>query len=162
MEQLSLEMKKINRATIYIRVVKLILRRLLKGKWQVQGVTEITGDDLLDRINSDQVPLIIDVRTTQEYKGGFGHIPNSKSLPLMQFESDFENLSVFREKILELTSNFEDFQANKEKEIITICPGGGMSLVAAEIMAEANFEDVKSLKGGIDAWFKKGYPTTGT
>ena len=30
----------------------------------------------------------------------------------------------------------------------------------AEMLAEENFQDVSSLKGGIDLWFKKGYPTT--
>jgi hypothetical protein len=34
-------------------------------------------------------------------------------------------------------------------------------LVAAEIMAENGFKDVKSLDGGSDGWFKKGFETTG-
>jgi rhodanese-related sulfurtransferase len=41
-----------------------------------------------------------------------------------------------------------------------MCPGGGLSLAAVDLMREAGFNDVKSLKGGTDAWFKKGYPTT--
>jgi rhodanese-related sulfurtransferase len=27
-------------------------------------------------------------------------------------------------------------------------------------MADAGFKDVKSLSGGVDGWFKQGYPTT--
>ena len=49
---------------------------------------------------------------------------------------------------MELASNFEDLQSFKDKEIVTICQGGGMALIAVEIMAEADFKDVKSLKGG--------------
>jgi rhodanese-related sulfurtransferase len=41
-----------------------------------------------------------------------------------------------------------------------MCPGGGLSLAAVEILTEIGFRDVKSLKGGTDAWHKKGYPTT--
>ena len=31
---------------------------------------------------------------------------------------------------------------------------------AAEIMVKAEFKDVKSLKGGMELWYKRGYPTT--
>jgi rhodanese-related sulfurtransferase len=61
---------------------------------------------------------------------------------------------------LELESNLEDLDSFKEKEIVTICPGGGMSLAAVDILTKAGFTDVKSLKGGLDLWRRKGYPTT--
>lgn len=70
-------------------------------------------------------------------------IPNSKMIP-----------------ILELAANLEDLQLYLEKEIVTICPGGGMSLIAVDIMVDANFKNVKSLTGGMELWVKKGYPTT--
>jgi 3-mercaptopyruvate sulfurtransferase SseA len=41
-----------------------------------------------------------------------------------------------------------------------MCPGGGLSLVAVEILEKAGFKDVKSLKGGTDLWHQSGYPTT--
>ena len=41
-----------------------------------------------------------------------------------------------------------------------MCSGGGLSLAAVEILSDAGFKDVKSLKGGTDLWNKKGYPTT--
>jgi len=41
-----------------------------------------------------------------------------------------------------------------------MCPGGGLSLVAVEILEKAGFKDVKSLKGGTDLWHTSGYPTT--
>jgi rhodanese-related sulfurtransferase len=105
--------------------------------------SEITVDDLFDRVNSDQPPLLIDVRSPKEFNGGYGHIPNARSIP-----------------VLELESNFEDLDSYREKEIVTMCPGGGMSLVAVEILEKAGFKDVKSLKGGTDLWHKKEYPTT--
>jgi len=73
----------------------------------------------------------------------YGHIPNARSID-----------------ILELESKIEDLQPFKDKEIVTMCPGGGLSLAAVEILSEAGFTDVKSLKGGTDLWNKKGYPTT--
>ena len=109
-----------------------------KSEW-----SEITVDKLFDRVNSDRPPLLIDVRSPTEFNGGYGHIPNARSIPVLELESKFEDLDSF-----------------KEKEIVTMCPGGGMSLVAVEILAKAGFRDVKSLKGGTDLWHKKGYPTT--
>ena len=107
--------------------------------------SEITVDELFDRVNSDQPPLLIDVRSPKEFNGGYGHIPNARSIP-----------------VLELESHFEDLDSFGEKEIVTTCPGGGMSLVAVEILEKAGFKDVKSLKGGTDLWHKNGYPTTMT
>ena len=105
--------------------------------------SEITVDDLFDRVNSNQPPLLIDVRSPTEFNGGYGHIPNARPIQL-----------------LELESHFEDLQSFKEKEIVTMCPGGGLSLVAVEILEKAGFKDVKSLKGGTDLWHQSGYPTT--
>ncbi|MFX1251386.1 MAG: sulfurtransferase TusA family protein [Promethearchaeota archaeon] len=105
--------------------------------------SEITVDELLDRINSEQPPLLLDIRTVQEYTDG--HIPNARQIA-----------------VTGIKSNLEDLQHFKEKEIVTICPGGGLSLVAVDILVEAGFNDVKSLQGGMDLWSEKGYPTTTT
>ena len=115
--------------------IKIILHR---SDW-----SEITVDDLLDRINSNHPPLILDIRTAQEFNGANGHIPNARSI-----------------SITKLASNLEELQSFKDKEIVTCCPGGGLSLVAADILVEAGFKDAKSLRGGMDLWSQNGYPTT--
>ena len=114
------------------------LRKSEEFEW-----AEITVDELFDRVNSDQPPLLIDVRSPGEFDGGYGHLPNARSIP-----------------VLELESYFEEFEPFKEKEIVTMCPGGGLSLVAVDILEKAGFKDVKSLKGGTDLWQKSGYPTS--
>ena len=94
-------------------------------------------------------PLLIDTRDRNEFNAAegsyskYGHISDARCIPIM-----------------ELTANLQDLSSFKEKEIVTICPGGGMSLVAVEIMVAAGFVNVKSLTGGMDLWHKKGYPTT--
>ena len=110
--------------------------------------SEITVDNLFNRINSNIPPLLIDIRSPTEFNGTdeltrYGHIQNARSIPILELESKLEDLDSF-----------------KEKEIVTMCPGGGLSLVAVDILTEAGFSDVKSLKGGTDLWYKKGYPTT--
>ena len=105
--------------------------------------SEITVDELFERLNSDQPPLLIDVRSPEEFSSGYGHIQDARSIPLLELESNFEGLESF-----------------KDREIVTMCPGGGLSLVAVEVLTGAGFKDVKSLKGGTDLWHKKGYPTS--
>lgn len=129
--------------TIFKRYWKTLLKWLL----HITGLPEITADELYDRINSDRPPLLIDIRSAEDFNGTraseYGHIPNARSIDILELESRFEELRSF-----------------EEKEIVTMCSGGGLSLAAVEILIEAGFKDVKSLKGGTDLWHKKGYPTT--
>ena len=120
------------------RMIKLFYRFGRKYEF-----SEITVDMLLDRINSNKPPLLIDTRSAKEFNGEKGHIPSSRHIP-----------------IRELKSNLEDLQSYKDKEIVTICPGGGLSLIAVDLLVEADFKNVKSLHGGLDLWIEKEYPTT--
>jgi rhodanese-related sulfurtransferase len=113
------------------------LRKSEEFEW-----TEITVDELFDRVNSDQQPLLIDVRSPKEFAGGYGHLPNAVSIPVLELESNLDIIPF------------------KDREVVTMCPGGGMSLVAVDILEKAGFKDVKSLKGGTDLWHEKGYPLT--
>ena len=107
-----------------------------KSEW-----SEITVDELNERFNSNNPPLILDIRTIKEYTDG--HIPTARHI-----------------YVTDIKSNLEGLQSFKEKEIVTLCPGGGLSLVAVDILVDADFKDVKSLKDGMDLWTEKGYPIT--
>ena len=139
----------ISKNKMVLKFVKLFMYRIVKRKWFIPAVSEMTVDQLNDQINSNLSPIIIDVRDRREFNGAdgayskYGHIPNATCIPIMELSAKLEDLSSF-----------------KEKEIVTICPGGGMSLIAAEILIKAEFKDVKSLTGGMELWHKKGYPTT--
>ena len=128
-------------------VFKKYWKTLIKWLLHIHDLPEITVDDLFERVNSDRPPLLIDIRDAADFNGvgysKYGHIPDARSID-----------------ILELESKLEDLQSFKDKEIVTMCPGGGLSLVAVEILEKAGFTDVKSLKGGTDLWHKNGYPTT--
>ena len=131
--------------------VKTIFKRywkiLLKWLFRIHGLPEITINELHEKINFQQPPLMIDIRSTDDYyakeANGYGHIPNALHID-----------------ILELESSLNDLESHKNREIVTMCAGGGLSLAAVEILRDAGFHDVKSLRGGTDLWHKKGYPTT--
>ena len=151
---------KLSRRGMLFKIARVVTSKLIKGQYSFPQVAEISAEGLLERINSDQPPLLIDVRSKHEFDSGFGHIPNSKLIPLMELVASFGNTDKFKVAVKKLEAQFDEIQPFKEQEVITICPGGGFSLVAAEIMADAGFRDTKSLSGGVDGWFKKGYPTT--
>jgi rhodanese-related sulfurtransferase len=105
--------------------------------------SEITVDELKEKMDSNEPLLVIDIRSAKEFNGKKGHIPNAKHIPIRK-----------------LKSNFEDLQPYLEKLIVPYCPGGGLSLIAVDLMVEGGFQNVKSLHGGSDMWVEKGYPIT--
>ena len=159
MEKPNLQLN-ISRRKMLFQILRVASSKLIKGEYRFPAVSEITAEDLRDRMKAEQPPLLIDVRPAPEFNAGFGHISNSKLIPMMELVGSFTDFNDFKKKVKGIETQFNEIFPLREKEVITICPGGGFSLVAAEIMAEAGFTDVKSLSAGIDGWFKKGYPTT--
>jgi rhodanese-related sulfurtransferase/TusA-related sulfurtransferase len=105
-------------------------------------VSDISADELFERLGSEDKPkLMIDVRAPQEYHGPHGHIRNTKLIPLG-----------------ELLNNPDIIKDYKDEEIIAICHSGSRSMMAAQILAQAGFKDIRNLTGGMIMWYRKGYP----
>ena len=105
-------------------------------------VSDISADELFERLGTEDIPaLMIDVRTPQEYHGSHGYIKNTKLIPLG-----------------ELLNNPDVISDYKDEEIIVICHSGSRSMMAAQILAQAGFKDVRNLTGGMMIWHRKGYP----
>lgn len=145
------EIKEIEISTsrLVLKFLKLMFFSLIRLRFYIPGIPEIKVDKLYELIKSNNAPLIIDTRDKIEFYAleglgkKYGHIPGAKLLPIFQLNANLKHLSSFKDDL-----------------IVTICPGGGASLVAAEIMIEAGFTDVKSLRGGMNKWHRKRYPTT--
>ncbi|MBX3047008.1 MAG: rhodanese-like domain-containing protein [Anaerolineales bacterium] len=150
---------KLSRRGMLFKIVRVVTSKLIRGEYHFSNVTEIEAETLREHMASSAPPLLIDVRDVNEYNSGFGHLPGAVHIPLMELVVKFPNAQKFKEAITDLENRFGEIQPYMDGEVVTICPGGGFSLVAAEIMAEAGFKNVKSLAGGADGWFKLGYPT---
>ena len=139
----------ISTSRIILKIFKLFFFSLIRLRFYIPGIPEINVHQLNDLIKANKSPLMIDLRDKADYYvtekafKTYGHIPNAKLIPLFQLPANVKHLSSF-----------------KDKSIVTICPGGGASLIAAEIMIKAGFKHVKSLRGGMNKWHKKRYPTT--
>lgn len=151
--------RKLSRRQMLFKIARVVTSKLIKGEYHFSNVSEISADELLERMNSGQPPLLIDVRSKTEFETGFGHLPGATWMPLMDLVVYFPSAEKFKAHIKQLERQFAELQTSGQHGVVTICPGGGFSLVAAEIMEEAGFENVRSLAGGADGWFKKGFPT---
>jgi len=108
-------------------------------------VSEISAEELYERLNSEDAPaILVDVRTPQEYNGLGSYIQDTKLIPLG-----------------ELMNNMGQLAEYKDNEIVTICHSGSRSMMAARLLAQAGFKDIRNLTGGMMMWHRKGYPVAG-
>lgn len=97
---------------------------------------EVTAKEAKELIEKSD-PLILDVRTPNEYYSG--HIKNSKLIPLQQLER-----------------RISEIQNYKDKDIIVYCRIGNRSIVAAEILVDNGFTNLYNLTDGIVGWQRDG------
>lgn len=103
---------------------------------QATGLIEAKALQKLIKENPEDL-LLIDVRTPGEFTDG--HIAGAKNINFFgpRFEQDIDALP-------------------KDSKIVVYCKSGKRSEGAMQIMQEAGFKDVSSLKGGLNAWQKSG------
>jgi len=92
----------------------------------------ITPEEAMQRLDSEEEIVLLDVRTPEEYAEG--HIPGSQLIPLQTLEEEAPN---------QLT--------DKDAPIFVYCRSGNRSLEAAEILVEQGYTQVYDL-GGIINW----------
>jgi rhodanese-related sulfurtransferase len=103
-------------------------------------IAEISSKDLAGWLadSNRQQPLLLDVRESWEY--ALAHIDGSTHMPM--------NLIPLR------LSELPD-----DQPIVTICHHGVRSYQVGLYLQNAGFEQVLSLKGGVDAWANEVDPT---
>ena len=87
-----------------------------------------------------QKPIIIDVRTPEEFTAG--HIPTAKNIPLSSLQDHIVELSQF-----------------KNDEIFLVCAVGGRSQQATKMLLSKGFTKAINVEGGTRGWQAKGFPT---
>lgn len=107
----------------------------LRGSPDVLDMGEV--DDL---INSDAPPLLIDIRSAEEYAEE--HVENAINIPMEQ-----------------LNKNAEGLPKDKSAAIVTVCNVGKISMTATLILKSLGYRNVMNLGGGMTAWMSEGYPT---
>lgn len=90
---------------------------------------------------SGSPPLLLDVRTPEEFHGESGHIPGALNIPLQELERRLEELV-----------------PHDETPIAIICRTDVRSNKAALLLAKNGFSHLHVVRGGMSAWNERGYP----
>ncbi len=114
------------------RIVVMQLKSSDKAKF-----TELNAKQTANLLKN-QKPLILDVRTPNEFYSG--HIKDAILIPLHQLE----------DRVSEIASY-------KEKDVLVYCRSGNRSTVASKILIDKGFKKLYNLRPGIKGWQKAGY-----
>lgn len=102
-----------------------------------QSVDFVSPRDLKATLAREQRPLIVDVREPNEFDGPLGHIEGAINVPL--------------EKLASLWSD----QAARRSPLIVVCHTDKRSAKAADILRASGIDQVKVLRGGMEAWSRQ-------
>lgn len=87
----------------------------------------------------EQQPLILDVRTPEEYRSG--HLENSVLIPVQV-----------------LSQNIGKLEPYMDKPILIYCATGNRSTVAAKILIDSGFSYIRNMRYGMMEWNAKKLP----
>jgi phage shock protein E len=104
------------------------------------AVRSVSPDEITQGLSIGKTPLILDVRTAEEFKSG--HVPGAILVPVDELP---DRLDILRE-------------IKKEREIVVYCESGTRAQKAAQILIDSDFEAVGHLEGDMAAWREKGLP----
>ena len=98
---------------------------------------EISPEALLERSAAGTAPLVLDVRSPEEYASG--HVPGARNVAFDQVAARLGELG-------------------EPGEIVVYCESGRRAAKATSVLEEAGF-DVLHLTGDMRAWREAGRPT---
>ena len=103
------------------------------------GIRLTTAQHLHGDLARNAAPLVVDVRTTREWKAG--HIDGALHIPLGELADRASEIP-------------------RARPVATICEAGYRSALAASLLARAGLDDVTSVTGGMAAWRQIAAETT--
>lgn len=110
-------------------------------------ITEITPQELVDKLNKKDDLLLIDVREHGEYENG--HIKGAHLVPRGIIEAAAD--PAYPKHLPELT-------AARDGQVIVYCATGGRSAMACAVLQMMGFRNVLNLNGGYARWVDDGMP----
>ena len=123
------------------RPLVLVAALALTAGCQAQGSAggDASQAEVLASIESKQPPLLLDVRTPEEYASG--HVPGALNIP-----------------IDELPARIGEISAQREQPVVVYCERGPRAARAEGELVAAGFTSVRPLAGHMSAWREAGLP----
>lgn len=94
--------------------------------------TTVSPAEVHAMLQTNQVPVILDVRSAAEYTGD-GHIPGARHVPLDRLMAEFGRL-------------------DRDAQYITVCRSGARSARAQQALLRAGFARTRNMRGGMLRW----------
>lgn len=94
----------------------------------------VTGDELAARLGAGDAPLILDVRTPEEYEAG--RVPGAINIPHTELAARLEELG----------------PGARDREVVVYCESGGRAAVAEALLRDAGYRRTLHLEGDMAAW----------
>ncbi len=96
--------------------------------------TMTSVDELRSRLAAADAPLVLDVRSMDEFEGPLGHVPGAVCVPIEQLDGRARELRA------------------DGRGVVTVCLTDRRSTRAALQLLDAGLHDVTVLAGGMKAW----------
>jgi rhodanese-related sulfurtransferase len=93
----------------------------------------ISPREVLGRLDQDGAPLLLDVRTPEEFASG--HVPGAVNIPYD-----------------EVGQRSAELAAHRDQEVVVYCEKGGRAAKAAQALADAGFRSIRHLEGDMSGW----------
>jgi len=107
---------------------------------QAAPVDSIAADLVQQRIEAGTAPLILDVRTAEEYAEG--HVPGAMNISHDELENRLSELGI-----------------ELDDELIVYCRSGRRAGIAEGILGEAGYTNLRNLEGHWLGWSADGRPS---
>jgi rhodanese-related sulfurtransferase len=97
-------------------------------------------DDLRQLLEGLEQPLVVDVRESELY--GQLRIPGSVNIPMQ-----------------EIPDRAQEFPEDRQSPVVLVCGIGKFSKHWTLYLKSMGYRNVRSVKGGMSEWVRKGLPT---
>lgn len=97
-------------------------------------VPQVTVDELKERRDRGEGPVLLDVREPHEY--ALSDLPDSIKVPLAALPVSLDRIP-------------------KDRELVVYCRSGARSANAVQFLRRSGFEKAVNLEGGVNAWAER-------
>ena len=120
-------------------VIPMLALALLLPLAKVAAAGDITQRELMQQLDRNDPPIIVDVRRPDEFTTG--HVPGARNIPHS-----------------EMAARLHELGDNRHEEVVVYCESGRRAAIAQGILEQAGFTRVRHLEGDMRSWRKRHLP----
>ena len=122
---------------MYFRTILIFVLLVITACSNAEKAAVISQSELVSRINDKSAPMILDVRTIDEFNQG--HVPGAINVPYGDYEAALVDLKL-----------------KKNDEVVVYCERGGRAKKVETGLESQGFFEVRHLEGDMSGWRNAG------